>query len=111
MLLLSHTTASARCLSRRPPLLVPLLALAGDWIIYRYLNAQCHHDDLPPLSDHPPTPGPRRVSVSACIANGGNSWGISINGGVRDEELVRLSRGEHAWPYGGRVQELSVWQH
>jgi hypothetical protein len=72
MLLLSHTTTAR--LALRP--FLTSLAVAGDWILYRDLDSQCQDDYLPTMSDQPHV-GADEGTVSTCVANGGNSWGIS----------------------------------
>jgi hypothetical protein len=74
MLLFSHMTALLTLLYFSSP------AIAGDWILYRYLDDQCQDDYLPTLSDNP-NAWAEEGYQSVCIANGGNSWGISLNGG------------------------------
>lgn len=97
MLLLSHSTASA---ASSP---CSTLAVAGDWIIYRYLNAQCHDDNLPPLSDHPNAWDEEGLRLDLHRERR-QQLGHLDQRRVRDEELVwsRLSWGEHTQPYGGR---------
>jgi hypothetical protein len=73
MLLLGHLIATLLCLSR---------VAAATWIMYVYADDQCKDDYFPTLSNTPNAWG-ETGDWSTCIQQGGNSWGVSTNGGCQ----------------------------
>jgi hypothetical protein len=120
MVLLSHTATAAALLALLP--FLTSLAVAGDWILYRYLDSQCQDDYLPTMSDQPNVWAEEGI-VSTCVADGGNSWGISSNGGCvmrswsggdcRGESTPGLTgAGCRSYPYGSISVDCpgSTWE-